>query len=182
MKDFDYDKENDTYSCPAGETLHTNGSIYKENKHRVKHYKTKKCKGCELRAFCTKNKNGRFIELGIYQKDLEENEKRVNQNPDYYKQRQQVTEHQFGTLKRQWGFTYTLMKGKENVLSEVYLCFSVYNLLRMVQFFGINGLKKRLKTHALLFYSYMTYFKAKCHVLFSIPSIRLYNSTLLKTA
>ena len=154
MSRFNYDKQENTYTCPAGETLYTNGSIYKKNNHRVKHYKTKKCKGCEQRAYCTKNKSGRFIERSIYHEDLEENAKRVNQNPDYYRTRQQITEHQFGTLKRQWGFTYTLMKRKENVLSEVYLCFSVYNLLRSIQILGLDELKKRLRSLVFIFHYY----------------------------
>jgi hypothetical protein len=56
-----------------------------------------------VRHLCTTNKNGRFIERGIHQEKLENKAKRVNENPDYYRLRQQVTEHQFGTLKRQWG-------------------------------------------------------------------------------
>jgi len=123
----------------------TNGSIYNKANHKVKHYKTKACKQCTLRHLCTTNKNGRFIERGIYQQTLENNENRVNQNPDYYRLRQQITEHQFGTLKRQWGFTYTLMKGKQNVLSEVYLCFSVYNLIRAFKIMDPKVLKQRLK-------------------------------------
>ena len=103
MQIFEYDKQNDTYTCPAGAILTTNGTIYKKRKHRVKHYKTKACNGCSLREKCTENKRGRYIERSIYQEALEENEKRVNQNPEYYKLRQQITEHQFGTLKRQWG-------------------------------------------------------------------------------
>ena len=96
------------------------------------HYKTKACKGCTIREQCTNSKNGRVIERGIHQEFIEENQKRVEQNPDYYRLRQQVTEHQFGTLKRQWGFTYTLMKGKENVLSEVNLIMMCYNLRRIM--------------------------------------------------
>jgi hypothetical protein len=52
--------------------------------------------------------------------------------------RQQITEHQFGTLKRQWGFTFTLMKGKENVLSEVNLMMIAYKLRRLMSIFDIN--------------------------------------------
>ena len=152
-------------SAACSNPVQTNGSVYNKNKHKVKHYKTKKCKGCELREFCTRNKNGRFIERGIYQEDLEQNEQRVNKNPNYYRQRQQITEHQFGTLKRQWGFTYTLMKGKENVLSEVYLCFSVYNLLRMVQILGVDELRKRLKRLSLFFLWYMACFKTQCYAI-----------------
>ncbi|MAM34953.1 MAG: DDE transposase [Micavibrio sp.] len=124
MQDFKYSTQDDTYTCPAGAVLHTNGSIYPKRNHRVKHYKTKACKGCTLRQRCTKNKNGRFIERSIYQEDVEQNAARVNHNPDYYRQRQQITEHQFGTLKRQWGFTHTLVCKKKHVLSEVYLCFT----------------------------------------------------------
>jgi hypothetical protein len=49
------------------------------------------------------------------------------------------------TLKRQWGFTYTLMKGKEHVLSEVNLMMMVYNLKRLMSILGVNDLKTRLK-------------------------------------
>ena len=60
--------------------------------------------------------------------------------------RQQITEHQFGTLKRQWGFTFTLIKGKENVLSEVNLMMMVYKLRRLISIYDINNLKPRLKS------------------------------------
>ena len=41
-----------------------------------------------------------------------------------YRQRQQIIEHQFGNIKRHWHFDYTLTKGKEKVLGEVYLIFT----------------------------------------------------------
>lgn len=145
MNIFEYNKINDTYTCPDGQTMNTNGTTYNKGNHKVKHYKTKACKNCPVRGLCTTNKNGRFIERGIYQETLENNENRVNQTPDYYRLRQQITEHQFGTLKRQWGFTYTLMKEKQNVLSEVYLFFSVYNLIRTLKILGPEKLKNRLK-------------------------------------
>lgn len=50
---------------------------------------------------------------------LEANTERVLSNPDYYRKRQQITEHQFGTLKRKHGFTHTNVRGKEKVLGEV---------------------------------------------------------------
>jgi transposase len=146
MQIFEYDEPNDSYTCPAGELLSTNGKTYNKGNHKIKHYKNRQaCKGCSLRSQCTKNKNGRFIERSIYHEDVEENQKRVNQNPEYYKMRQQITEHQFGTLKRQWGFTYTLMKEKQNVLSEVNLMMMCYNLRRLMSILDINELKIWLK-------------------------------------
>ena len=146
MIDFKYNKETDTYTCPADQILTTNGSVYDKAGHKVKHYKNRQaCKGCRLRELCTKNKNGRFIERSIYQEALDENQKRVQENPEYYRLRQQITEHQFGTLKRQWGFTHTLMKGKENVLSEVNLVMICYNLRRLMSILDPKELKNKLK-------------------------------------
>jgi len=145
MQIFQYNEARDTYTCPAGEKMITNGRWYNKNGHKVKHYKTKACNGCTLREQCTSNKNGRFIERNYYQPDIEQNQARVENNPDYYRQRQQITEHQFGTLKRQWHFTHTLVKGKQKVLSEVYLFFSVYNLVRLMEILGTDELKSRLR-------------------------------------
>lgn len=152
MKIFKYNPKKDTYTCPNNKILISTGNVYHKGNHRVKHYKNfKACKNCSLRKKCTKAKNGRLIERSIYQEALENNAKRVNENPDYYRLRQQITEHQFGTLKRQWGFTFTLMKGKENVLSEVNIIMICYNLRRLISILGINELKNRFKNLYLYF-------------------------------
>jgi len=109
------------------------------------HYKTIACKGYKLRAECTKNKNGRYIERTEYAEYIERNNTRVNQNPNYYRQRQQIIEHQFGTLKRHRHFDYTLMTRKENVMSEVYIQFILYNLRRTASILDPKALIKRLK-------------------------------------
>lgn len=146
MQVFVYNPKQDTYTCPNKQTLTSTGNVYHKGNHRVKHYKNfKACKECALREKCTKSKNGRLIERSIYQEALEANKKRVDNNPEYYRLRQQVTEHQFGTLKRQWGFTFTLLKGKHNVLSEVNLMMMCYNLKRLVSIYGVNALKNKLK-------------------------------------
>jgi transposase len=164
MHEFRYKAPEDVYVCPAGQTMHTNGSVYQKGNHRVKHYKTKSCKTCPVRLACTTNKNGRFIERGIYQEELENNAKRVSDNPNYYRLRQQVTEHQFGTLKRQWGFTYTLLRGKQQVLSEVYLNFSVYNLIRALKILGPKLLLAKLKKLGLLNFNFHQAFLALLRV------------------
>jgi len=149
---------------------------------KVKHYKNRQaCKTCSLRAQCTTNKNGRFIERSIYQEALEENQKRVDSNPDYYRLRQQITEHQFGTLKRQWGFTYVLMKGKENVLSEVNLMMICYNLRRLMSIFSVNDLKNKLKQLVIMFLPKMEGFKSDLTPLVFLPLISE-NEILLKNS
>jgi len=94
---------------------------------------------------CTQSKkNGRAIDRSEYAGALEANNARVRGNPGYYRQRQQIIEHVFGTQKRQRGFTYTLVRGKENVLGEVGLMFIGYNITRCITILGAQKLIKQL--------------------------------------
>jgi transposase/IS5 family transposase len=167
MQSFGYDEKDDTYTCPAGEILHTNGRWYNKKlingrkSYQVKHYKTKACDGCTLRAQCTTNKHGRLIERSEYQEYVNRNNERVNKDPDYYRQRQQIIEHQFGTLKRHWHFDYVLTKGKEKVLGEAYLVFTCYNLRRLMSIFGFKALMSKMKAHLDHFLQYLDSFVAK---------------------
>ena len=102
-------------------------------------------KDCESRQLCTQSRNGRYIDRSQYADVIEANARRVQENPNYYKLRQQITEHPFGTLKRQRGFTFTLVRRKEKVLGEVGLMFIGYNLSRCVSIFGVAKLIKALK-------------------------------------
>jgi len=151
MDSFHYNKREDTYTCPAGETLFTNGKWYHKKllhgrkSYRFKHYKTKACAGCNLRSQCTTNKLGRLIERTEYQPYVTGNNNRIKKNPEYYRQRQQIIEHQFGTLKRHWYFDYTHTTGKQKVLGEVYLAFTCYNLKRTLTILGFKELMARLK-------------------------------------
>ena len=152
--DFVYSQQDDTYTCPAGETMKTNKVWHAHSgkerfpAFRFQRYTTPACKTCPLRSGCTKGKaNGRVIHRSEFAASIERNNKRVVANPDYYRQRQQITEHPFGTLKRQRGFTYTLMKGKHNVLGEVGLEFIGYNLVRCISVIGMAELIKALKKH-----------------------------------
>ena len=140
------------YTCPAGETLTTNNVWYKHSSkgrneaYQFLRYTTSACKTCASRSRCTSGKqNGRAIDRSEYAEAIEANRERVIANPGYYRQRQQITEHPFGTLKRQRGFTFTLMKGKEKVLGEVGLEFIGYNLTRCASILGIAELCKALK-------------------------------------
>jgi len=167
VSEFTYQEETDTYICPAGNIMKTNGNYYvhsgkgKPGAYRFKRYVTPECRDCRLREQCSASeKNGRAIDRSEYASFIEQNKQRVETNPDYYRQRQQISEHMFGTLKRQRGFTFTLMKGKENVLSEVRLMFLCYNLGRAVSIMSIQELIKRLKIIYL-------YFSAKIRVILS---------------
>lgn len=146
---FIYDQANDCYTCPEGKTLTTNGRWYpKKNgskyENLVKHYKTRACKTCPVKSLCTRNKNGRLIERSQYAQAVEANAKRIAEEREKYLLRQQIIEHPFGIIKRQWGYDHVLMKGKQKNEAEFGLIFSAYNLRRILSVLGISELKKRL--------------------------------------
>ncbi|MCX6260581.1 MAG: transposase, partial [Bacteroidia bacterium] len=106
---FKYDPSSDTYTCPQGEVLKTNGRWYTTHGRRnilisFKQYKTKSCKSCPARLKCTRSKNGRIIERSIYAEYYERNRKNKEEKEQLYRRRQAIAEHPFGTIKRQWGF------------------------------------------------------------------------------
>lgn len=157
---FVYDPQANTYTCPAGETLTTNGRWHSHSSRsktaafRFQRYNTPACKGCDLRGKCTKGKaNGRNIDRSEFATVIEQNNQRVLENPDYYRQRQQLAEHPWGTLKRQWGFDHVLMRGKEQVLGEVSLAFIGYNLSRCARILkSVKTFKVLLDRHIALFF------------------------------
>jgi len=167
MEAFKYDSKADTYTCPADVVMLTNGRFYNKKlnngrqSYQVKHYKTKACKTCALRTQCTTNKMGRIIERTEYQQYITENNDRVNQNPEYYRERQQIIEHQFGTLKRHWHFDYVLTKGKEKVMGEVYLAFTTYNLRRLASIFDFKTLIDMIRAYFQRFFTFFSQFLSK---------------------
>ena len=66
-------------------------------------------------------------------------------NPQYYKRRQAIVEHPFGTLKRHWGFTHTLLKGLEKVNGEMNLIMFCYNFLRTKNILGFDKMLEAIK-------------------------------------
>src|SRR5688572_23355306 len=97
----------------------------------------------------------------------------VLSNPGYYKLRQRIIEHQFGILKRQWGFSFTLMAGKVNVLSEVNLLMMVYNLSRSISILGLNELKKKLNGFSTCFLTFFELITMKIKTFLELGNPRI---------
>jgi transposase len=153
---FDYNKQSDSYTCPKGELLTTNGKEYtKQRKGRkdapFKEYKAKYtiCNNCVKKEACAAkrlNRNqGRVIERYLTADFTEANQQRIKENKDYYRQRQSIVEHPFGTIKRQWGYSYTLVKGLEKVGGEFDIICLCYNMRRSVSILSVNKLIERLE-------------------------------------
>jgi transposase len=156
VEHFRYDEQNDTYTCPEAVVLHTNGNWYVKSDHGyvVKHYKTAACPTCPAFALCTRNKAGRLIERSEYQPYVEQNRRNIEKGPATYKQRQAIIEHTYGTIKRQWGFSYICTKkGLKRASADVGLMFIAYNLRRLMNILDKNTFKQYLKELANAFLS-----------------------------
>lgn len=141
LSEFVHHRPTDTYQCPAGETLQTNGNWYQKKSYRVKQYKTSKCKKCPVKSNCTKSKSQRIIERHEFAEALEINKQNIAKNPEIYAQRQAIVEHPFGTMKRQWGFDHIMTKKTKNhAAADVGFIFIAYNLKRIMNIIGIEKL------------------------------------------
>jgi len=154
---FIYDETTDTYICPQGQTLRTNGSWYKEltssgNTILFKQYKTRACKSCQARSQCTRSKNARLIQRSEFADYYEKNRRNSVEKEHLYKRRQTIAEHPFGTIKRQWGFSYILTKkGINRASSDVGFMFIAYNLRRILNILTRDQLKEYLRVLLSLF-------------------------------
>lgn len=165
VEHFNYNKERDEYTCPAGNLLTTNGRWYNKAHgktiNRVKHYKTKACLSCSLFERCTRNKSGRFIERSEHMDLIDANKKRIQKNMEIYRKRQAIVEHPFGIIKRQWDFYYIMTKkSMKHASADVGLIFTCYNLRRIFNILDQKTLKKYLKELALRFLILTRYFNA----------------------
>ena len=157
---FDYNPETDTYICPQGNTLRTTGYWHVAKNpngqiaYRFRNYTTPKCKTCEVRPLCTKSAaNGKQVRRSEFATNIENNKKRIVGSEKLYKRRQAIVEHPFGTIKRQWGFSYIITKhGMQRASSDFGFTMVAYNLKRLVNCIGLNELKQYLESIVQLFW------------------------------
>ena len=125
--DFQYDKENDCYRCPAGEVL----KFYNEDEKGFRRYRNLgACRNCKLKGHCSKS-DYRTVCRHKHAEYAEQNDLDFKNNYDIYKQRQELCEHPFGTVKRTMGIRQFLTRGLVNVSAEAALIFLCYNLKRL---------------------------------------------------
>ena len=171
---FKYNKTTDTYTCPANETLTTNGNWYARKNGKsitqMKHYKTSACLTCELFKKCTKNAKGRLLERSEYADLIYQNKVRIENNYQTYRRRQAIVEHPYGVIKRQWDFYYIMTKKTiKHASADVGLIFTAYNLRRIFNLIDQNLLKQYLKVLA-LYFGVLTAIFNDFHILFSFKN------------
>lgn len=153
VENFAFDNLNDRYTCPQGAILKTNGRWHRAKTYRFKRYTTNACKTCKVSNECSKARCGKAIQRSEYQHLVDINNQRIKQNESYYKQRQSIVEHPYGTIKRQWGFNYIMTKKTiRRASADVGLIMTVYNFKRIVNILGMKELMKYFSLFFALFW------------------------------
>ena len=70
------------------------------------------------------------------------------------------------------GFTFTLLKGKINVMSEMNLLMIVYNLKRMISIMGLDEFKRKLASLSVPLFAYLEFIKTKLQAIWGHENFR----------
>jgi transposase len=137
-QDFVYQAQDDTYRCPAGESL-TYRYTSDEDGKMMRSYWTTKCVDCRLKPHCTSGKQRR-IKRWEHEAAIETMQARLDAAPNAMRTRRATAEHAFGTLKAWMGATHFKMKTLEKVRTEMSLHVLAYNLKRVIAILGVPRL------------------------------------------
>jgi transposase len=137
LERFTYDARKDSYTCPAGKRL-SYRTFDKEKQANC--YWTDACRQCDLKSQCTTGQGPRKIRRPLGQDAADRMLRRVAANPAWLALRKQLVEHPFGTIKRQMGHDYFLLRGQQKVSGETSLTLLAYNLKRVVKLQGVDKL------------------------------------------
>jgi len=141
---FAYDRESDSWRCPAGATL----SLYKtSHTEKKKEYTTEACGSCPLKPQCTKAAR-RVIVRDFYEDAREAMHRRATADPAWMKYRREVAEHPFGTMKWLMAYPRFLVRGLRKAKAELALGVLSYNLKRVVNILGVPALLEALEPAA----------------------------------
>jgi hypothetical protein len=148
-----YVKERNISICPMGKVLYPR--FYNNEKSEAVFHNSDACKTCTCR--CTTERRGfrhRFVmdesEFKTEYDDTELHVKQMHIKPEkeIYAQRKCLSEHPFGTVKRNMDGGYCLTRGKDKVTAEFALIFLAYNLKRVINILGAKNLIEKMINRA----------------------------------
>ena len=138
---FSYDRESDSWRCPADATLSLYKTSHTQNK---KEYATEACGSCALKPQCTEAVR-RVIVRDFYEDAREAMHRRATADPIWMKQRREMAEHPFGTMKWLMAHPRFLLRGLLKAKAELAFGVLSYNLKRVINILGVPALLERLQ-------------------------------------
>ena len=138
---FSYDRESDSWRCPAGATL----SLFKTSQtQKKKEYTSAACGSCPLKGQCTEAAR-RVIVRDFYEDEREAMHRRATVDPRWMKHRREIVEHPFGTMKWLMAHPRFLVKGLKKAKAELALGVLSYNLKRVINILGVPVMLQALR-------------------------------------
>jgi transposase len=137
-KKFQYNASEDTYQCPANQTLKLERQDTNHGKQRLLYFNRPACENCALRSQCTTGLY-RVITRRTNEAVVERTAQRVVARADLVAARKEIVEHVFGTL-RNWTHDLFLLRGLAKVRAEFSLSALVYNLRRVLNVVSMQRL------------------------------------------
>ncbi|MEK4325715.1 IS1182 family transposase [Paenibacillus sp. FSL R7-0312] len=136
IEKWTYDETKDTWTCPAGQTLHfrneSKETLKNEYKIRKRHYRSQSCENCPLKERCTKSEGNREVVVSLERLRHQSQAREILRSEEGYALAiRRITEPEsvFGQLKNNRGFRRFLLRGMEKVTLEVGRLSLAHNLL-----------------------------------------------------
>ena len=131
---FVYDKETNTYECPAGKRLKRK-SLHEARQGIDYGAPKKECEKCELRPQCTKNKAGRTVKRHLRQEEIDYMRALAGsmQSKKDIKTRQHLMERTFARAKR-FGFKRARWRRLWRVQIQEYITAAIQNIEKLVRY------------------------------------------------
>jgi transposase len=130
-----YNQQEDCYICPMGQPMRFIGTYTKETgtgfKQTIKKYQAHNCVGCPLNGACHKSKGNRIIEINENLNRLKQKAFVLLNSEEGIQRRKKRcfdVEPTFGNIKQNHNFRRFMLRGKENVQTEVGLLAIAQNL------------------------------------------------------
>jgi len=141
--EFSYDAESDSYTCPAGQSLHPYSSSLLRGLKKINYVNKLACDDCKIRRRCT---NGNFRAVSRLENEAvpDRMQARLAKRPGVLDHRRETVEHPFGTIKQWMNQGAFLMRGLEKVRAEFSLTALAYNLRRVLNIVGFADLMAAL--------------------------------------
>ncbi len=145
-----YLPERNVFICPMGHMLHP--VCYHRPKHVAKYMNYSTCRQCTQKCTTSQYYTAeRLMKPSDFQREYNDSpvplrKVQIGQNKEVVRQRKCIVEHPFGSIKRNMGISYLLVRGIEKARGELSLAFLGYNLKRAVQILGINKLIHSFQT------------------------------------
>ncbi len=153
----------------------------------VQELATSACLSSIKQRQCTRSEKERLIQPSEYAEYYERNRINTLEKEHLYKRRQAIVEHPYGTIKRQWGFSYILTKkGIGRAGSDVGFMLIAYNLRRIGNILTMNLLKEYLRILVSMFLTVFGLLRGKLLIseefIFTSVILTLRNRLWLKRA